>query len=263
MMGNDTDLKKYFNATVEPNNISKTKVVIPHSDLIDSASSFSDSIDEYVKSLMGDIKGKKILEIGSGLGIHLVEMARKGAFVTGVDLSEERIKFAKELIAQNNLEEFIEVYVMDAENLKLNDDSFDIIYGYDVLMYFDGKFGKFLEQCKRLLKNDGQGIFAEPLKNNPFAYLYRSLLAPKEWNNFTTYLKFNHLNQFKEHFSNANFKTFYLFGFLSFYWKTQAPNEKIFKKLEKWLYRVDEKIMKILPFTQKFSWRIVINIRAN
>ena len=43
--------------------------------------------------VLGDIKGKKILDLGCGVGILSRAMADNGADVLGVDISKESIKF--------------------------------------------------------------------------------------------------------------------------------------------------------------------------
>ena len=47
--------------------------------------------------LVGNVKGKKILDLACGEGSNTRILARKGAEVVGVDFSEKLIKFAKEL----------------------------------------------------------------------------------------------------------------------------------------------------------------------
>lgn len=46
-------------------------------------------------SMLGNIKGKKILDIGCGAGIYSKIMHKKGALVKGFDLSDEMLRIAK------------------------------------------------------------------------------------------------------------------------------------------------------------------------
>lgn len=48
-----------------------------------------------VKKITQKIKGKKVLDIGCGIGTHSKIFAMKGAKVYGIDISEEMIKIAK------------------------------------------------------------------------------------------------------------------------------------------------------------------------
>lgn len=49
-----------------------------------------------VLDLVGDIKGKKLLDMGCGLGGHAKEFIKKGAEVMGYDASEEMVGMARE-----------------------------------------------------------------------------------------------------------------------------------------------------------------------
>ena len=46
-------------------------------------------------SLIGDVNGKKVLDAGCGYGYYSVLLAKRGATVTGIDISERMIKLAK------------------------------------------------------------------------------------------------------------------------------------------------------------------------
>src|SRR3990167_9283383 len=46
--------------------------------------------------LLGDVKGKKILDFGCGTGIYAKLLTKKGAIVKGFDISEEMLKIAKQ-----------------------------------------------------------------------------------------------------------------------------------------------------------------------
>ncbi|MDP3987969.1 MAG: class I SAM-dependent methyltransferase [Candidatus Levybacteria bacterium] len=52
--------------------------------------------DPALLDLIRDVKGKKVLDAGCGEGILSRDLARKGARVTGIDLSNELIEFAKQ-----------------------------------------------------------------------------------------------------------------------------------------------------------------------
>src|SRR5204863_4502520 len=51
---------------------------------------------EYFFSLLSDVRGKQILDVGCGdAGGNAILLALRGAFVTGIDISEECIEAAK------------------------------------------------------------------------------------------------------------------------------------------------------------------------
>ena len=62
---------------------------------------------------------------------------------------------------------------MDAEELKFNESSFDLICEIGILHYL--KLEKAYSELQRVVKKDGVALFIEPLGHNPFIKLYRKL----------------------------------------------------------------------------------------
>jgi SAM-dependent methyltransferase len=77
-------------------------------------------------------RGKRVLEIGVGLGTDFVRFARAGAKVTGVDLTEHSIELVGRRLELEGLDG--DVRVADAEALPFEDGSFDRVYSWGVLM---------------------------------------------------------------------------------------------------------------------------------
>lgn len=76
---------------------------------------------------LGDIRGKKILHLQCHFGMDTLSLARMGATVTGIDLSDKAIDTARELNAQLGLDaRFICCNVYDLEE-HLNEE-FDIVF---------------------------------------------------------------------------------------------------------------------------------------
>lgn len=76
-------------------------------------------------------RGRRILEIGCGLGTDLLQFARQGALVTGVDLSPQSLQLAQQRFELEGLPgTFV---VADAENLPFPAASFDVVYSFGVL----------------------------------------------------------------------------------------------------------------------------------
>lgn len=100
-------------------------------------------------------KNKRILEVGCGMGRDLVQFARNGAIVTGIDLSDESIRLAKLNFKFNNLKG--DIFVGDAENLVFPDNSFDMVYSYGVLHHTTDT-QKAINEIYRVLKPEGKAI---------------------------------------------------------------------------------------------------------
>lgn len=50
-----------------------------------------------------DIRNKKVIDFGCGPGLYASQLAQKGAFVTGVDFSENSIEYARKTAAEKGL----------------------------------------------------------------------------------------------------------------------------------------------------------------
>jgi 2-polyprenyl-3-methyl-5-hydroxy-6-metoxy-1,4-benzoquinol methylase len=79
--------------------------------------------------------GKRVLEIGCGIGTDTINFARAGAHVTAVDLSEESVALARRRAELFDLEDQIEFYVADAEHLAdvVPAEPYDLVYSFGVI----------------------------------------------------------------------------------------------------------------------------------
>lgn len=80
-------------------------------------------------------KGKKVLEIGCGIGTDTMNFARAGAEVTAVDLSVESLKIAKHRAEIFGLSDKITFYNANAEELSktVPPQKYDLIYSFGVI----------------------------------------------------------------------------------------------------------------------------------
>ena len=108
--------------------------------------------------LLGNLKGKKILEIGCGGAQCGIAMAKQGAKVIGIDISEEQLKFAKKLSEKNKVK--IKFYQGDIKNLRqIKSNSQDIVFSAFALQYVDNLL-KCFKEVKRVLKKKGLFVFS-------------------------------------------------------------------------------------------------------
>ncbi|MBF0409070.1 MAG: class I SAM-dependent methyltransferase [Candidatus Riflebacteria bacterium] len=59
---------------------------------------------DKMPALIGDVKGKRILDVGCGTGRHSILLASMGAQVTGIDFSEKMLQKAREKINSERVE---------------------------------------------------------------------------------------------------------------------------------------------------------------
>jgi len=99
--------------------------------------------------------GKRLLEIGCGVGTDLVRFARGGVRVTGVDLSATAIDLAKKNFVFHGLS--ADLHVMNGEELEFLDHSFDVVYAHGVLQY-TADAQRMADEAYRILKPGGAFI---------------------------------------------------------------------------------------------------------
>jgi ubiquinone/menaquinone biosynthesis C-methylase UbiE len=110
------------------------------SNLSEGSKEFFDSIEKKrytADSFMLDIvpfnkyRGNKVLEVGCGVGTDLLQFARQGATVFGVDLSVKSIELAQKRFRLYGIDgTFLQA---DAESLPFPDDVFDFVYSWGVI----------------------------------------------------------------------------------------------------------------------------------
>jgi len=80
-------------------------------------------------------RGRKVLEIGCGIGTDTMNFARSGADVTAVDISLESVRIAKKRAEVFGLSDRIEFYEANAENLSdfIPARKYDLVYSFGVI----------------------------------------------------------------------------------------------------------------------------------
>lgn len=101
--------------------------------------------------------GKKVLEIGCGIGTDMISFLRHGAIYTGIDLSDNSISLAKKRSLVYNYD--VSLYVADVSNLDLlkkllKDNKYDLIYSFGVLHHVEN-INNAIKSCKYFLKENG------------------------------------------------------------------------------------------------------------
>lgn len=126
----------------------------------------------FLRDFLGQrCKGKKVLDYGCGNAIHTVWLAKAGAEVVGIDLSDSSLQIAREIARREGVEAKTTFAVMDCERLTFKDNSFDIIFDGGTFSSLDLR--KAMPELVRVLKPDGFLIGIETLGHNPFTNLKR------------------------------------------------------------------------------------------
>ena len=105
-------------------------------------------------SLAGDLKNKRVADLGSGDGRISIEFGKNGGLVTGFELDSTLANTSRELILENALEKTITILEQDFWNADLS--HFDIITVYpmpDVMLLLEQKLQKELKKKAIVLTN--------------------------------------------------------------------------------------------------------------
>ena len=102
-------------------------------------------------------RGRRLVEVGCGIGTDLVRFAKGGAATLGVDLSETALRLARRNFEVNDLGagRFV---LGDGSQLPLPDRSVDVLYAHGVLQYSADPRG-IVTEAQRVLTPGGTAIF--------------------------------------------------------------------------------------------------------
>jgi 2-polyprenyl-3-methyl-5-hydroxy-6-metoxy-1,4-benzoquinol methylase len=223
----------------------------------------------YLTRRLGDIKGKRLLDVGCGLGEASVYFAILGADVTSSDLSQGMLDATTRLAKANDVT--IKQHIASAEDMQLPPDAkFDIIYMGNLLHHVD--IEETINRIKPHLTDEGMFVSWDPLAYNPAINIYRTMATdvrtPDEHP-----LKWKDIKLFHKHFSNVETKYFWFTTLIIFVIMALAqrrnPNKERFWKVvvqegEKWswlygpLEKFDRLLLTIFPPFRLLCWNIVI-----
>lgn len=115
-------------------------------------------------------KNKRVLEVGVGAATDFLQWGKNGAELYGIDLTEEAVKYAENRLSLYNIKAQ-EIKVADAENLKFNDNFFDIVYSWGVI-HHSPDTPKALKEIIRVLKPGGQAKIMVYNRKSILAYFF-------------------------------------------------------------------------------------------
>lgn len=162
---------------------------------------------EYLPSVINfnGYQGKRVLEVGCGLGIDLVRFARGGAIVTGIDLADNAIELAKNNFELRGVDG--ELLVMDGEDVSFKDELFDFVYAHGVLAY-TANAEKMICEIHRVLKSGGEAILMM-YNRNSWLYFLSRLFGFKLGREDAPYFRTYSITEFREMLFNfSNVKIF-------------------------------------------------------
>jgi 2-polyprenyl-3-methyl-5-hydroxy-6-metoxy-1,4-benzoquinol methylase len=222
----------------------------------------------FIRQALGDLRGKTLLDVGCGLGEASVYFALEGARVTATDVSPGMCDTTRRLAAAQGTQ--LETHVSAAEDLRLGDRQFDIIYVGNTLHHVD--LATTMDRLLPHLRDDGVFVSWDPVAYNPLINIYRAVATevrtPDEHP-----LRLRDIRAITSRFETAE-KRWFWFSTLSIFVcmvvvQFRNPNKvRFWKKVIdeadrwRWLYQPLEKLdtfaLAWLPFLRPLCWNIAI-----
>ncbi len=223
----------------------------------------------YIRSCLSDLKGKKLLDVGSGLGEASVYFALQGAQVTAVDISESMLKCTADLGKRYGVA--IRTHKTALEALTLpKDELFDVIYAGNIFHHVDIEAA--LTALKKHLKPEGVLVSWDPVAYNPAINIYRKMaMDVRTVDEHPLTLK--DLKIFKKHFSDVKTRWFWLTTLFIFiymalvqrrspgkerYWKAVVDEADRWERPYSFLEKIDNGLLYVFPFLKLWCWNVVI-----
>lgn len=224
--------------------------------------------NRFILSQMGPLSGKKLLDIGAGLGESSVYFALQGAHVTTVDISRLMVETALQLGRKFGVA--LEGIVSSAEDLNLPSNAYDIIYVANAIHHIHDRAFLF-EQMKRALKPGGMFFSYDPLAYNPLINVYRRMATAVRTPDESP-LRISDIKLARKYFSRVQHREFWiaaLFLFVKYHLMDRVhPNQdrywkRILRETPETLWwwlplgRID-RVLTHLPLVRWLAWNVVL-----
>ncbi len=224
--------------------------------------------NRFILERIGDLRGKKLLDIGAGLGESSVYFALRGAQVTAIDISPLMIEKVVALGKQYGVE--VEGRIAEGENLNVPANQYDLIYLANTIHHVQDRAALF-QQMHRALKPGGAFFSYDPLAYNPVINIYRRIAVrvrtPDE-----SPLTLADLKLARKYFSNVGHREFWLstlFLFAKYYLIDRVdPNaDRYWKRILRetpetlrwWIPLASlDRLLTRIPGLRWLSWNVVM-----
>lgn len=158
-------------------------------------------------AILDFVKNKKVLDAACGEGYGTNLISQHASHVTGIDISEDSIRWASETYQADNTE-FI---VSDIQTLPLPDHSVDVVVSFETIEHVDASAQeRFLHEIKRVLTPGGMLIMSTPdkrLYSDIVGFTNHFHIREFYYSEFEDFLKtkFQHIHMFRQGFCTFSY----------------------------------------------------------
>ena len=209
--------------------------------------------NKFIKKL-GNLEGKKVLELGCGRGWFTKILATMGAEVWTFDISAEAVRETRSMAEKLNFQDKVHVGQMPAEKLTYDSGMFDIVVGNAILHHLD--LNTSVKQIRRVLRKGGKASFMEPLGHNPLLNLYR-WITPHLRTDDEAPMLIEQFTIFEDNFTKFEHEEYYLTALFALLWYIIGVKSQILRTRD-FLFRLDELILKAFPFAKRYCWYSIL-----
>lgn len=216
-----------------------------------------DPLNAYAASVLalGDLHGRKVLDMGCGDGWFSVILAKRGATVWGFDISSSAIDTARERARQNNVEAATHFEVASAYQTPYPNGFFDLVTGQAILHHLGDK-ERLSREILRVMRPGGRAVFSEPFAGVRWLRRVRKLvpvpsMAPDDPDQ--DQITYADIEEFRR------------------YLTVEVEEYQLFSRLERVirstravdaLKRTDRALLRSMPLMRKYARSVVVTMRA-
>lgn len=131
---------------------------------------------EYAFYLLGDVRGKTVLDLGCGHGENSVLLLARGANVVGIDISPDLVRLAEQRLAGANGQ--VRLQVGSAYETGLPDASVDAVFCIALIHHLE--IPRVRDEMRRVLKPGGYIVLSEPIRFSRRYDQLRKMLPSRE-----------------------------------------------------------------------------------
>lgn len=165
---------------------------------------------KMMKSVINGFQGKRILEVGCGLGGFCIRVAGKGGNSIGLDVSSSAIRKAKDLAKQYKVQNQVDFVVGDAQFLPFKDQSNELVICSETLEHV-ANYEQAFRELVRVTEKSGYLCVTVPnlLSTMFFGYIVLLCIGQPQYAKKFLYVEKEHIFHFfkvKKLFSRENLK---------------------------------------------------------